>query len=481
MSAQRHLFSLLPRHRNTKIVATLGPSSGTPERIEALLRAGVDAFRLNFSHGAADGHRDRAEVIRRLEQETARPIAIIADLQGPKLRVGIFAAGRVEIALGQKFRLDSDSAPGDANRVQLPHPELIRAIGPGAEILLDDGRVRLRVTGRDSAGLDTEVMAGHAISDRKGVNVPGVVLPLAALTDKDRADLTTALDIGVDWVALSFVQRPEDLAEPRRLIAGRAALMVKLEKPAALDHLDALIGLADGIMVARGDLGVELPPEDVPVHQRRIVSAARRAGKPVIVATQMLESMISAPTPTRAEASDVATAVYEGTDAVMLSAETAAGEYPVEAVEMMDRIARRVERDPGYRRILDSEALEPEATSGDAITVAAHQVARTLGAAVIATYTSSGSTTLRAARERPEMPILCLTANPATARRLMLSFGVRSVVTADIHTFGQMVERATRIAQAVGLAHSGQRLVITAGVPFGTPGTTNTLRIAWVE
>lgn len=481
MSTQRHQFSLLPRQRNTKIVATLGPSSGTPERIEALLRAGADAFRLNFSHGTIDEHRARVAVIREVEQTYAQPVAIIADLQGPKLRIGRFAQGSIQIAAGHRFRLDSDPAPGDATRVQLPHKELLQALGPGAEILVDDGRVRLKVVHRDESGLDTEVVSGRVLSDRKGVNVPGIVLPLAALTEKDRSDLAAALSFGIDWVALSFVQRPEDLAEPRRLIAGRAALMVKMEKPAALDHLDAMIELADGIMVARGDLGVELPPEDVPIHQRRIIAAARRAGKPVIVATQMLESMVSAPTPTRAEASDVATAVYEATDAVMLSAETASGDFPVEAVEIMDRIAARVECDPGYRRIMDSETPTPESTSGDAITLAAHQVARTIGAAAIVTFTSSGSTTLRAARERPGMPILCLTASDATARRLMLSYGVRSVVTADIHNFSQMVERAQRMARTAGLAHPGQRLVVTAGVPFGTPGSTNTLRIAWVE
>lgn len=481
MSASNHHFRLLPRRRNTKIVATLGPASDAPETIEALLRAGVDAIRLNFSHGTADDHRARVATVRRIEESYAHPVAIIADLQGPKLRIGRFAAGSIRLTPGQSFRLDSDTAPGDERRVQLPHPELIRAIGPGSEILLDDGRVKLKVTGRDAQGLDTQVVSGRVLSDRKGVNVPGVLLPLAALTDKDRADLNVALELGVDWVALSFVQRPEDLAEPRRLIAGRAALMVKLEKPMALDHLDALIELADGIMVARGDLGVELPPEDVPVHQRRIVTAARQAGKPVIVATQMLESMVTAPTPTRAEASDVATAVYEGTDAVMLSAETASGDYPVEAVEIMDRIARRVERDPAYHRIMDSEAPEPEATAGDAITAAAYQVARTIGAAAIVTFTTSGSTTLRAARERPEMPILCLTASQGTARRLMLSYGVRSVLSEDIHDFGEMVDRAARMARTVGIAHTGQRLVVTAGVPFGTRGSTNSLRIAWVE
>jgi pyruvate kinase len=481
MTLHRHQFSLLPRLRNTKIVATLGPASGTAEQIESLLRAGADCFRLNFSHGSADEHRARVDAIRHIEALYDQPIPIIADLQGPKLRIGRFAAGTIGLQVGQAFRLDLNPTLGDASRVLMPHPELIQALTRGSDILLDDGRVRLQVTRQGIDYLETTVAAGHSLSDRKGVNVPGVVLPLAALTKKDRADLTAALSFGVDWIALSFVQRPEDVIEARGLIGDRAALIVKLEKPQALEHLDALIALADGVMVARGDLGVELPPEDVPVIQRRIVAAVRKAGKPVIVATQMLESMISAPTPTRAEASDVATAVYEGADAVMLSAETAAGAYPVEAVEIMSRIAARIERDPAYRRTMNSEAPTAESNSSDAITTAASQVAQTIAAAGIATFTTSGSTTLRASRERPSMPILCLTASPETARRLMLSYGVRSVVTPDINSFSQMVERAARMARATGIAHIGDRLVVTAGVPFGTPGNTNTLRIAVVE
>jgi pyruvate kinase len=480
MSAHLHQFSLLPRSRNTKIVATLGPASGTVEQIETLLRAGADCFRLNFSHGTHDEHRARVEAIRHVEAQYDQPVGIIADLQGPKLRIGRFGAGTIGLRAGHAFRLDADPALGDGDRVQLPHPELIQALTPGSDILLDDGRVKLRVTGQGADYLDTVVVSGQSLSDRKGINVPGVVLPLASLTAKDRADLTAALSFGVDWIALSFVQRPEDVIEARKLIGDRAALIVKLEKPQALEHLDALIALADGIMVARGDLGVELPPEDVPVIQRRIVAAVRQAGKPVIVATQMLESMISAPTPTRAEASDVATAVYEGADAVMLSAETAAGAYPVEAVEIMNRIARRVELDPIYRRDMNAECPPPEANMSGAITTAANQVARTMGAVAIATYTTSGSTTLRASRERPSMPILCLTASAVTARRLMLSFGVRSIVTPDISSFSQMVERAGRMARSTGVAHVGDRLVVTAGVPFGTPGNTNTLRIAIV-
>lgn len=471
---------IVKRSRQTKIVATLGPSTSTREAVESLFVAGADVFRLNFSHGAQAEHAARLAVIRGLEREYGRPIAVVADLQGPKLRIGRFAEGRVDVEIDHRIRFDLDPAPGDRNRVQLPHPEVFAALTPGQHLLLDDGKVRVRVEDCGPDFAEAVVEAGSRLSDRKGLNVPQAVLPLSPLTEKDRSDLTFALDQGVDWIALSFVQRPEDVAEARRLIAGRADLVTKIEKPSAIHHLDQLIELSDAVMVARGDLGVEMPAEDVPSLQKRMVRLCRMAGKPVIVATQMLESMISAPTPTRAEASDVATAVYDGADAVMLSAETAAGQYPVEAVAMMDRIARRVERDPLYRTILDAEKYQPENTAADAITAAARQVAHTIGAAAIVTYTTSGSTTLRAARERPDVPILCMTSSPRTARRMALCWGVHAIVTADIAAFTEMVSKACKVALKDGFASEGQRLVITAGVPFGTPGNTNVLRIAWV-
>ncbi len=469
------------RKRLTKIVATLGPASATEAVIHDLFRAGVDVFRLNFSHGRQEDHAERLKILRDMEQEFDRPIAAMADLQGPKLRIGTFADGPVRLVPGQPFRLDLDKAPGGAERVGLPHPEVFEALAPGQRLLLDDGTVRLRVEqgGKDFA--ETGVAPGTRLAARKGLNLPDAVIRLSPLTAKDRDDLRYALDIGVDWVALSFVQRPEDVAEARRLIAGRAQLVVKMEKPSAIHHLDELIEMTDAMMVARGDLGVEMPAEDVPSLQKRIVRYCRRAGKPVIVATQMLESMIASPTPTRAEASDVATAVYDGADAVMLSAETAAGDFPIEAVTMMDRIAQRVEHDPLYRTIMDAVHYDPENTAADAITAAARQVAHTISAAAIATYTTSGSTTLRAARERPEVPIMCLTSNLGTARRLALCWGVHTVHTADVTDFQEMVEKACSIAFRHGLAQEGERLVITAGVPFGTPGNTNVLRIAWVE
>jgi pyruvate kinase len=470
----------MKRNRRAKIVATLGPATNGVAEIEKLFETGADVFRLNFSHGEHAEHKARLDAIRSVEKKHNRPIAILADLQGPKLRVGAMENGGVELEQGQTFRLDLTGAKGTTERAPLPHPEIFAALKEDTQLLLDDGKIRLRVTEAGDDFADTEVIAGGRLSDRKGVNVPNAVLPLAAMTDKDRADLDFALSIGVDWIALSFVQRPEDVAEARKIVQGRAAVLSKLEKPAAIDRLDEIITLSDAVMVARGDLGVELPPEDVPSIQKQIIRRCREAGKPVVVATQMLESMISSPAPTRAEASDVATAVYDGADAVMLSAETAAGKYPFEAVAIMDRIIARVERDEGYRAIMNTAHPDPEKTAPDAITAAARQVAETIGAAAIVTYTTSGSTTLRAARERPVVPVLCLTESTATARRLVLAWGVHGVVTQDVRNFSDMIDKACRIARDEGLAQKGERLVVTAGVPFGTPGATNILRIAWV-
>lgn len=466
--------------RQTKIVATLGPASSNPACLRALFQAGVNVFRLNFSHGSVADHQHCHRLIRALEQEVQHPIAVLADLQGPKLRIGSFANGSIPLQPGQALRLDSDAAPGDSSRVGLPHPEIFAALKPGAQLLLDDGTVRLRVRQCGADFAETEVVSGNTLSDHKGLNLPDVVLPLAALTAKDRADLAVALAMGVDWIALSFVQKPEDIIAARHLIGNRAGLLAKIEKPAAIVHLRNIIDLADAVMVARGDLGVEMALEEVPSIQKRIIQKARAWGKPVIVATQMLESMIHAPTPTRAETSDVATAVYDGADAVMLSAETASGAYPVEAVAMMNRIITRVEDDPLYRAQMATHHPTLHHNAADAITAAARQIATTTGAVAIVTYTTSGSTTLRAARERPAMPIICLTAKAETARRLALAYGVYPIIGADAHSFSAMVENATRHAVAQGLAKSGDTLVITAGVPFGTPGNTNTLRIAVV-
>ena len=468
----------LRRRRRTKIVATIGPASSTPEMLARLFHAGADIFRLNFSHGTHEDHAARFAMIRELEVKVDRPIGILADVQGPKLRVGQFSAGRAFLQTGQPFQLDLNPTPGSAERVNLPHPEIIEAARIGTTLLLDDGKLRLRVTRKRPDALETEVVVGGPLSDHKGVNVPDIVLPIPALTEKDREDLAFALEHGANFIGLSFVQRPEDVAEARTLVAGRAWVMVKLEKPQALDNLDAILRLTDAVMVARGDLGVELPPEEVPLAQKRIVRAARALGKPVVVATQMLESMINAPAPTRAEASDVATAVYDSADAVMLSAETAAGQYPFEAVNMMDRIVARVEQDPGWRAGIEASRPDPEHATADAIAAAARQICHTIDAQAIVAFTASGSSALRAARERPEAPVIGLTPNPDTARRLAVVWGVHAVVSPDAHSMTDAVARAVRVAHVEGFAAHGAGVVVIAGVPFGQAGTTNALRVA---
>jgi pyruvate kinase len=471
----------LRRRRRTKIVATLGPASSTPEVIERLYRTGADVFRLNFSHGSHEDHAARILMIRALEKKVGRPIGILADVQGPKLRVGRFQAGRVQLQAGQRFRLDMSATPGDVRRVQLPHPEIIDAARIGTSLLLDDGKLRLRVVHKRDDHLETEILVGGPLSDRKGVNVPDVALAIPALTEKDRADLDFVLPLGIEYIGLSFVQRPEDVAEAKAIAAGRAWVMVKMEKPQAVENLDGILALTDCVMVARGDLGVEMPPEEVPLIQKRIVRAARELGKPVVVATQMLESMISAPSPTRAEASDVATAVFDGADAVMLSAESAAGQYPFEAVNMMDRILSRVEQDSGWRQLTDAARPAPQKDSAGAISAAARQVAETIDAKVIATFTATGSTTLRVARERPASPILGLTSSEETARRMAVVWGVHPLHSQEPNSMTDMVNKAVRAAGSEGFAESGDEIVVTAGVPFGTPGTTNALRVASVK
>ena len=468
------------RNRQARILATLGPASAEPERIRALFARGADVFRLNFSHGTHADHAARVQAIRAIEQEVGRPIGILLDLQGPKLRIGTLANGPVQLTSGQALRLDLDPVPGDATRAPLPHPEIFAALTTGTELLIDDGKLRLRVERCDAASADTTVLVGGTLSDRKGVNVPGVVLPISPLTAKDRADLEFGLTLGVDWVALSFVQRPEDLVEARALIGDQAWLMAKLEKPSAIDSLGAIIAQADGVMVARGDLGVEMPAQRVPVLQRRIVRAARRAGKPVIVATQMLESMIQSPVPTRAEASDVATAIYDGADAVMLSAESASGQYPLEAVAMMDSIIREVESDQVWRDSLSALRAPGETTAPDAICGALRAVTAQLGPAATVAFTSSGFSALRAARERPPVPILGLTPHIGTARRLALVWGVHPLPFEEIHNVDEMVAHAAEAAVREGFAQPGQQIIIIAGLPFGFSGTTNLLHIAQI-
>ncbi|MBP7952246.1 MAG: pyruvate kinase [Sphingorhabdus sp.] len=466
-----------PRNRKVRILATLGPASDTPEMIEKLFIAGADAFRINMSHGEQADKAALVKYIRALERKHNRPTTILVDLQGPKLRVGSFADGKVMLETGATFILDADQTPGDVTRVYLPHPEIFAALVDGTRLLLDDGKLVLRVVSVAPGRVETRVEVGGALSNRKGLNVPDVVVPVAALTDKDRSDLAFAIAQGVDWIAMSFVQRPEDVAEGRKLIGGKAALLAKIEKPAAIHRLEEILELADAVMVARGDLGVEMLPEEVPPLQKRIVSTARRMGKPVVVATQMLESMITSPSPTRAEVSDVATAIYDGADVVMLSAETAAGAWPIEAVSIMDRIACQVESDPGYYARVHFTETAPDATTADALAASSAKIADTVDTSAIICFTLSGSTARRIARERPSVPILVLTPSTETARRIGLLWGVFAIRTRDVGSFEEMVAKSKRMALRYGMGQAGARLIVLAGVPFGTPGSTNVLHV----
>ncbi len=471
------------RNRKAKIVATLGPASSDSQVIQELYYAGVDVFRLNFSHGSHEEHKLRVETIRRLEHQTGRPIGILMDIQGPKLRLGKFANGQEYLERHAKFRLDLDDTPGNHQRAPLLHPEIFTALEVASELMIDDGRVRLVVTECGADYAEFEVVVGGMVSNHKGVNVPGVILPIDVLTAKDLVDLNYGLKMNVDWVAQSFVQSPADVQQLKDIVGNRAKIMVKLEKPSALDQLDDILKICDGIMVARGDLGVELPPQRVPIAQKQIIRRCRHAGKPVVVATHMLESMVNNPVPTRAEASDVATAIYDGVDAVMLSAESAAGDYPVASVQMMNDIMEEVEKDPAYNAIIDAQRPDPENTTADAICNSLQNVTHILSSATTVTYTASGSTALRAARERPHAPILCLTPSIKSARYMSIAWGVHAVtvdVANEYADINEVIIAAKEIAVREKFASSGEAIVVAAGLPFGTSGTTNLLHIARV-
>ncbi|MEM6496550.1 MAG: pyruvate kinase [Pseudomonadota bacterium] len=467
----------MKRDRRAKIVATLGPASSTPEQIETLFRAGVDVFRLNFSHGTQDDHAERYKIIRDLEAKVNHPISVLQDLQGPKIRVGVLDGDEVDLVPGETVRFILGETGGGKSAIPLPHEPIFDAIAPGHHLLLDDGRRRVEVTGVEKDAIDARVIYGGTLTNRKGVNLPDTLLPLSPLTEKDHADLRFGLELGVDWVALSFVQQPGDILEARDIIGERAGIMAKIEKPMALKSIDRIVSLCDAIMVARGDLGVETPPEEVPGRQKELIRTCRLAGKPVIVATQMLESMMTAPTPTRAEASDIATAIYDGTDAVMLSGESAAGQYPVEAVQVMDSIIRRTEEHKDYRSIIT--ALEPvvEPTVHHAVSAAAADIADTIQATAIVAFTSSGATASRIARKRPDVPILAVTPHKHIMRQLVLTWGAFAMQSDTIDNYTDMAEKAAALAREQGFATKGDRLVVVAGVPFGVAGTTNNVRV----
>ena len=468
------------RRRKTKILATIGPASSSPEMIKALFEAGADVFRINMSHNAPAELEMKVRTIRDLEESVGRPIAILADLQGPKIRLGKIPGEQREVHKGDKLRLVQKAIVESGDEIPVPHPEIFAAIQPGESLLIDDGKIRLKVVDADKNSAIAEVIVAGTLKNRKGINLPDTVLPISAMTEKDRSDLDAALRLGMDWIALSFVQRPDDMADLRKIVGQRAGCLAKIEKPRAIDWLPEILDLSDALMVARGDLGVELPMPEVPGKQKLITKMARKAGKPVVVATQMLESMITAPVPTRAEVTDVANAVFDGADAVMLSAESAAGQYPVEAVSMMDKIATTVEGDPQYVSMMDAQRNEPESTTPDAIMAAVHEVTSTIHARAVVCWTKSGSTALRAARERSDAPIIALTPSIDVSRRLSLVWGLHCIYTEDAQDLDDMVDRACRFAFLEGFAKPGERVVVTAGVPLRTPGATNMLRVAFV-
>ncbi len=469
------------RERNTKIIATVGPSSSSPSKIHSLFKAGADIFRLNFSHGLHSEHRKIVFHIRQYEKRIGRPIAILGDLQGPKIRIGKFSKPFFVLKDKEKFNLDLSQELGTEKRVCLPHPEIFKSLKVNSEILIDDGKIKLHVNRVNSEKIETEIINGGKISNNKGVNIPKTFINLSPLTKKDLKDLELCLDLSLDYVALSFVQKADDIIKLKKLIGNQTGIMSKFEKPLAIQKMNEILKLSDAAMVARGDLGVEMPPEDVPIIQKKLVETSRNYGKPIVVATQMLDSMIDSPSPTRAEASDVATAVYDSADCLMLSAETAAGKYPIDAVRIMDRIIRGVEADDSYREVLNNKKVSLEETTSDAISSAASQVVKTVSAKAIFTYTRSGTTAKRASRERPSVPIIGLSPERLTARQLALIWGVHTIHALEPKSFSGMIENACQLAKKEGIVKKGDSVVITAGAPIGVSGSTNNLRIAKIN
>lgn len=468
----------MPIDTHTKILATVGPATASAEMLEKLVQNGADAFRFNFSHGTKEEHAERYEIVRNLSKKYDRHLTVIADLQGPKLRIGTFATPKIVLQKSDRFTLDMNPEAGDRTRVCLPHKEIFDAVKIDDMLLLNDGNIRLKVKQKTADKIITEVIVGGELSAHKGVNLPNVKLPISAITEKDREDLDFALKLGVDWVCLSFVQSVEDVKEAKKLIGDKAWIISKLEKPSAIEELDEIVKESDGIMVARGDLGVECPIQNLPVMQKDIVKACRQFAKPVIVATQMLESMIQNPTPTRAEVSDVATAVYDGADTVMLSAETAAGNYPAEAVKMMHNIISEVEKDDDYYELVqrDRKVMCVD-NMADAITYAACDMTYVLPkTAAIITYTASGFTTFLMARERPNLPIISVTYSEEVARRMGIVWGVRALVNQEtFKDFSKIDQASKNMVARYSIGKKGDFLIITAGYPLGEKGMTNML------
>ncbi|WP_417687416.1 pyruvate kinase [Roseibium sp.] len=464
-------------NKKAKVIATVGPASNTPSMLRRLAEAGVDTFRLNFSHGDHETHKGVIGAIRELEGALDRPVGILQDLQGPKIRLGRVHEGKAQLSNGQIVQFIPAETSDDVGCLPLPHPEIFAAIKPGHQILINDGQVRLTVTSSSDEIIDCKVIVGGTVTDRKGVNLPDTVLDLPVLTEKDRHDLEFGLKHGVDWVALSFVQNASDLDQLRALIEGKAGLVAKIEKPSALLDLENIIQKSDALMVARGDLGVEIPPEEVPANQKEIISLCRAHGKPVIVATQMLESMISSPTPTRAEASDVATAIYDGADAVMLSAESAAGSYPAEAVAMMNRIIVRTEQHGRQDRGSRASA-PPRGEANKAVAGASTLLSEEIGADAIVAFTTSGATALCLAAQRPCRPLVAITPSVEVARRLCLAWGIQALVNEEALDHENVVDYARHLRLHREQECQNSRIIVVSGSPFGQPGSTNNIRVA---
>lgn len=471
--------------KKTKIVATIGPSSWDEDVIRRIIRAGMNVARINFSHGDHESHKRTIDTIRRVAQEENAVVAIMCDIQGPKIRIGQLKEP-IQLNKGDQVILTLEEADGTDNVIPLPHPEFIRDISPDMHLLLDDGNLELIVRETASRQLFANVIIGGTLSSRKGVMAPNAYLTLSAITEKDRSDIEFALSQEADYLAMSFVRSPDDIRELRwlmRHIGGEAGVIAKIEKHEALDDIEAIIEVCDGIMVARGDLGLETPAEEVPFHQKRIIQLCNQASKPVITATQMLSSMVDSPRPTRAEASDVYNAIVDGTDAVMLSNETASGKFPVEAVETMATIAAIAEQNIWHNRPqnggqfdIDLRSGENEAVS-DAVSAATYHIAEAIKPRAVVTTTLTGYTARRVARERPRSPILCVTPNPVTYQRMALVWGVVPMLIPEFRSIEEMLRTISEVTVEKGILNQGDTVIIIAGVPFGVGGQTNMCKV----